>query len=65
MKYTFHVTVECPDDQFEGCKPTHDQVADFIMHEMLFAGGCYFSGDKEDPPAWEFILYRYGITNVE
>ena len=65
MKYAFKVTIECSDDQFEGYLPSREKVADFLMHEMLLSGGNYFSGNEEMHPDWEFILYRYGITNVK
>lgn len=64
MKYSFKITIEVPDDRFEGPCPSKSDVAKFLREEAVFAGGQSYCGDENTPPDWQYVLYRYGVVSV-
>ena len=64
MRHSFRITIEVPDDRFEGPRPSKSEVARFLMEEAVFAGGHSYCGDENTPPDWQYVLYRYGVVSV-
>ena len=65
MKYTYRVTVECPDDHFEdGEPPSNTYVAGMLRDYALFYGGGCFPGDENFEPDPEFTLYQHARVRV-